>query len=457
MTLSRAAIGGLALPFTAFIAIDAVEPSLQDQLDELRRQNAELASRLDAVENDHSHAAPAPGGASAGGATALRLIDISLDILTAVGGSTATDAELASLQGGGHDPKRRGFTLQAAELSLVGAVDPYFVAEAHLVAFRSEPEGETVIELEEAFARSTSLPAGLEVKTGLYLLEFGRFNPTHPHAWQFIDQPVIIGRVFSGDGQRTPGARVSWSMPTPWLSDLTAGLMDANGETAPSFLSNDEAGTVGGRAFVEHGTRSPADLLSTARWANAFDFEDAMAKVGASFATGPNAASDDTRTTVWGVDAALRWRPAGSTDFVLLEAEFLERLYETPEAELLTGGVATGTVDATTLHDRGVVLQAVYGFAPRWAAGLRFEQCWGSGKGLEESEDGLERNEVDRSSDPTRDDRTRISPLITWQPSEFTHFRLQYNHDRADHLDDTEHTVWLGAEFLIGAHPAHTF
>lgn len=454
MTLSRAALGGLTLSISSFAALGAAEPSLQDQLDILSRQNAELSSRLDAVEGSRTAPPPAAGGSR------LRLIDLSLDVLTAVGGSTATDDEISRLQGGGHDPQRRGFTMQGAELGFVGAVDPYFQAAAHMVALRDEPSGETVFELEEAYARSTSLPAGLEVKAGLYLLEFGRLNPTHPHAWQFIDQPVILSRVFGGDGQRTPGARVSCSLPTPWLSDLTAGIMDADGETAPSFLSNEEAGAVGGREFVAHGTRSLADLLATARWVNSVDSDDAMAKFGTSVATSRNAAGEDTRTVLWGLDAAVKWHPAGGEGgwpFVLFESEYIDRLYGVPGAELLSGGAVVGNVEEATLRDRGFVVQAVYGFMPRWAAGLRVEQCWGSGGNLSTSADGLERTEVDRSTDAMRDDRTRLSPLITWQPSEFTHFRLQYNYDRADHLDHPAHSVWLGAEFLIGAHPAHAF
>ena len=86
------------------------------------------------------------------GAANLRLIDVSFDVLTAAGWSTADDDELESLEGGAHDPKQRGFTLQQGELSLMGAVDPYFTAEGHIVF---TPDG---VELEEAFAQTTALP-----------------------------------------------------------------------------------------------------------------------------------------------------------------------------------------------------------------------------------------------------------------------------------------------------------
>jgi hypothetical protein len=67
------------------------------------------------------------------------------------------------------------------ELSLLGAVDPYFTGEVHLI-FSINPEGETVTEIEEAFATTQNPPYGLAVAAGLSLTEFGLINPTHPHA-----------------------------------------------------------------------------------------------------------------------------------------------------------------------------------------------------------------------------------------------------------------------------------
>jgi len=45
---------------------------------------------------------------------------------------------------------------------------------------------------------------------------------------------------------------------------------------------------------------------------------------------------------------------------------------------------------------------------------------------------------------------------LTWYPTEFSKFRLQYNYD--DRRDfGTDHSVWLQFEFLLGAHAAHKF
>ena len=55
-----------------------------------------------------------------------------------------------------------------------------------------------------------------------------------------------------------------------------------------------------------------------------------------------------------------------------------------------------------------------------------------------------------------RGDRTRLSPVLTWYPSEFSKIRLQYNYDQGQHFSD-QHSVWLQFEFMLGAHAAHKF
>ena len=49
----------------------------------------------------------------------LRLIDVSLDVLLYAGFSSENDESISTLQGGGHDPKTRGYTLGQAEFVAV--------------------------------------------------------------------------------------------------------------------------------------------------------------------------------------------------------------------------------------------------------------------------------------------------------------------------------------------------
>jgi hypothetical protein len=390
----------------------------------------------------------------------LRLIDISLDVLTVVGASSERNEVLENLQGGAHDPKRRGFTLQQAELSLYGAVDPYFVAEGHLIATEEE------VEIEEAFIQTTSLPWGLEGEAGFFFTEYGHINPLHPHAWIWLDQPIINTRLFGGEGMRGTGIRAAKLLPTPWYSVFHLGVQNADGEFMASFLGGEigghnhgeeEAGHeelgIGGRPIVEQDMRSLEDLVYLARWENAFPLSSTWStKFGLSGLYGPNFSGPDGETWIYGSDVLFKWVPEKNErgrPFLRLEGEVskrdltLDSFFDTEEGELVHGD---------TLKDWGSYLQALYGFRGRWSTGLRVEYATGSGANLEHGGEYPARDE-----DPFRDDRLRISPLVIFSASEFSRIRLQYNYDEADHLSDAAHSVWLGLEALIGAHPAHSY
>lgn len=399
---------------------------------------------------------PLPGQAT------LRLLEPSFDVMVAGGWSTANDSELSTLEGGAHDPNRRGFTLQQGELSLYGAVDPYFTAETHIVF---TPDG---VELEEAYGTTQRLPYGLQLKAGYYLTEFGRINPTHPHAWAWLDQPIVNTRMFGGDGLRSPGVQMSWLLPVPFFSQLWGGIQNANqGEYTASFLADEG---IGGYPAVRTDTRNFGDLLYLARWANAWNMgEEWSALLGFSGLFGPNSTGGPARTFIYGTDFTLKWRPVENFrgwPFVLWQTEAMKRDYtaepfvmttttEEPEDEGHAHGLSRiaaeeeitteEAVPGALLRDWGFYTQLLYGFTHPWATGVRAE--WVSGHG--ESVGG-------RSNDPMRDDRLRVSPLLQYQPSEFSRIRLQYNFDHSTALPgETASTVWVGLELLFGAHPAH--
>jgi hypothetical protein len=475
-----------ACSLSAAAAEDEVDPAL---LRAVLEENRELRARLDALEDEvrsardeaafargRAEAAPAPVGAPpladvpAGGEARLQLLDVSVDVLSSAGSSSVPDEELALLQAGGHDPARRGFNLTNLELSLLGAVDPYLDGEAHLVYF-IDPEGESEFELEEAFVTSRRLPFGLEergvqLEFGQMLTEFGRTNPTHPHAWDWQDQPLVLSRFFGPDGMRGVGVRAGWLLPVSWFSELHAGVQNAQGETMRSFLSSEEAFEampIGGRPFASDGTRSTGDLVTLLRWVNGFELGDEWAgQLGASGLYGPNASGGGGRTWIYGADAVLKWTPIRSDrgwPFVRIEGEAARRRYRAdaffgcldPEEDPCTTPVS---FDRETFTDWGTYLQVLWGFRRGWSLGLRGEYATGNddvyapGSALAERED-----------DPFRGDRVRVSPLLVYQPSEFTRLRLQYNLDDADFLTEADlaHSVWLGLEFLIGQHPAHRF
>lgn len=198
----------------------------------------------------HGEGAPDLYAIEAGGGVA-RLKSFTVSTSFAAGFSSEQEDELETLQGGDRDPRVNGLTLRALDFSLAGAFDPWFDAFG-TVGFHLDPGGETVVELEEAFLQTQSLPAGLQARAGMFYTEFGLHNPSHPHDWSWLDQPVVNTRFFGPDGARAPGARIAWS-PLQGLR-LLAGAQNAKGETMASFLANDEVfdeRPVGGLAFID--------------------------------------------------------------------------------------------------------------------------------------------------------------------------------------------------------------
>ena len=413
-------------------------PLAQSPLDKALAETSAMASEQEP--STTTRTTPAPfSGASIG---PFSLIDVSFNILGVGGWSTAPDRIIEELEGGAHDPKRRGFTLQQGELGLAGAVDPYFNAQAYIV-FTDES-----VELEEAYLTTTSLPWDLQVKAGYFFTEFGRNNPLHPHSWAWIDQPFINTRLLGGEGNRAAGTRLSWLLPTLWYSEIYLGVQNANNETEVSFLGEREGaeGGIGGLTATKDDVDNLTDLLYLARWANSWDLNPEWStQIGLSALHGPNLTGNRGETWIYGTDLVAKWRPSNSYrgwPFLIWETEIMARDYDIDTAN---PAFDPASMDKS-LKDWGFYTQALHGFTPRWAAGLRFEYAGGSGNGL-----------VAREDDPFRADRFRFSPLLAFYPSEFSRIRLQYNYDHADNLTEDEHSVWVGFEVSYGAHSAHKY
>lgn len=399
----------------------------------LRVQLLQINQRLAALESGPAHTSSVPAAARAGSS----YMNISFDTLIVAGASTADDPA-QELQLGDHDPQQRGFSLRNAEIAIDGNVDPYFKGFGN-IALKLENDNETAVELEEAYLLTTSLPGDLQVKAGQFFTEFGRQNAQHPHAWSFVDQPLVLNRMFGGDGLRNVGTRVSWLAPTPFYTEVMLTVQNGLGGTAFSFRNADAEGTHG-RTPVDRGLDGVGDLLYAPRVASSFELTDEQTLVlGTSAAFGPNDSGEDTRTKIYGVDCYWKWKPADADagfPFVAWQTEALWRDYE-------AGADEATALPAETLHDWGLYSQLLCGFRPRWVAGLRGEYVDGN-RGAFDEEDVM------------RGQRTRISPNLTFLPSEFSKLRLQYNADQGDRFG-SEQSIWLQAEFLLGAHGAHKF
>ena len=367
------------------------------------------------------------------------------------GGSTASDIE-GGTQLGGHDPNQRGFTVQGIEANFAGAVDPYFRGNANVV-FQIDSGGKSFLELEEAWLETISLPANLQVRAGQFLTDFGRINTQHPHAWAFVDAPLVSGRFLGPDGLRNPGARLSWLAPTPFYSELFLAVQNSQGETACNFRNDNGGEPLFGRPISQDRVKSLGDLLFVPRFAASFDLSAAQTVLaGASAAFGPNGSGVGTDTQIYGVDLFWKWKPPmhhGGFPFVSWQTEAMLGRYgagATLDGSYNPGGGGV-YLPRERMTDWGLYSQVAWGFRKDWVAAFRGDYV---------ARGGMADYEQILGDDPDRLPRWRLSPNLTWYPSEFSKVRLQYNYDHREKIG-VDHSVWLQFEFSLGAHAAHKF
>jgi len=353
----------------------------------------------------------------------------------------SSEPDVGSLLLGDHDPRVRGFTVPNAELTLNGAVDPYFQGFTNLV-FKLDDEGETGVELEEMYFLTTALPGNLQLKGGQFFVEFGRQNPQHPHSWAFVDVPLVLGAMFGPDGLRSQGARLSWLLPTSWYTEAMVSVVNSAGETAFSFQSGESSEIHGGEASGRT-VENAGDMLVVPRLTTSIDLTPTQTVVlGTSAAFGPNSSGPDANTRIFGADLYWRWRSATQFQgfpFVSFQSEALLRRYQA--ASRVSVDDSSTSLPAETLRDNGAYAEVLWGVKPRWVVGTRAD---------------LVRGEAASYPAALRTDRYRVSPSVTWYPSEYSKLRIQYNLDHRDGIG-YDHSLWAQLEFILGAHAAHRF
>ena len=369
-------------------------------------------------------------------------MNISLDGLFALAYSSARD--LNHIEVGDHDPQQRGFNARNTELAFDGAVDPYFEGFANIV-FKLDNDNETEVEVEEAFMQTTNLPYNLQLKAGQFFAAFGRLNPVHPHAWEFVDTPLVNGLFLGPDGLRGVGAQTSWTLPLPWYSQLIFASQNGRGSTGFSFRNPGDDGMFFDRITTDREARGLQDFVWIPRFENSFNLSDTQTVLaGVSGAFGSNETGANSRTQIYGADLLYKWKSShaeGGFPFLKWQTEFMYRRFQAGH------GADDSFPVAETFHDWGMYSQVLWGFKKGWVAGIRGDYV--------HMQDSMFTDDLDRQS------RWRLSANLTWYPTEFSKVRLQYNQDFLEEnffLSGRQvESIFLQWEFILGAHGAHKF
>ncbi len=117
------------------------------------------------------------------------------------------------------------------EVALSGYLNPYAKG---WVTVSSPGDG---FEIEEAYVTIfKGLPLKSEMRGGKFLVDFGRHNSSHAHAFPFIDRPLAHRVFLGGDGFKDEGVNWNLLLPTNFYSKLSINILKGDifiGEETP--------------------------------------------------------------------------------------------------------------------------------------------------------------------------------------------------------------------------------
>jgi len=306
------------------------------------------------------------------------------------------------------------FNLEEFEIALQAYLNPYARADIFLIkaGFGDEP-----IEIEEVYATFLrGLPLDLNVRIGKYLVEFGKLNMLHPHAWPFITQPLHLQK-FLGEFNE-PGISVSYLLPTgdvytrltvDVLKGTSIPLAAGIGDTTSSQSYYSTSGRL--MAFFPVGGNSDLEL-------------------GLSEYTGIHDPYHKYRFFYTNLDFKYKWRPSSYTSLTA-QGEFLLNMRKV--ASVANPGTAE------SINTFGFYIYADYQFFKIFSIGARYD--W-------------------TQTPYSKDDKAQaIAIFLGFYPvEETTAFRLQFQNTRDPMMNSLSiNSIGLQFMFSMGPHKAHPF
>ncbi len=380
--------------------------------------------------------------------------------------------ETAGFGGGHHDNDEhghesghgfdQGFNLREVEISLQATVDPYLDA---FTVFTLDSGGG--VELEEAYATTRALPAGLQLKFGKFLSDIGYINRQHPHEWHFTDRPLVNHLLFGDHGLQDIGVQLSWLAPTTNFLQLGLEVLQGDGEVFANYQGGETLEGFDDNERVLPERSGPRLVTTFARWSPDLG-ADHTTRIGVSggFVSqfheveehGSRFVDADGDGWFAGIDWVHKFDGGGFHGHRnwQLQAEYY---YRVKDFDLRVTPIDAATHPAQALDGAyrnkqdGVYLQGVYGIAPRWQIGARYD-----GVGF-----------TNRVSEHSPGASHRYTGMLSLAPTEFSRLRLQYAYgdilaaeiENIVEIEATEreyfHQFFLQFIIGLGAHSAHAF
>ena len=331
----------------------------------------------------------------------------------------------------------RGFSLREAELTLSGAVDPYFDVWATF----GIADGE--IETEEVYLQTRQLLPGVQVRFGQFFSGIGYINRQHRHQWDFVDQTLPYEALF-GSNLKDVGVQVTWLPSLPIYTQFgfealqgdNAGIANPLFGEFPTILEE----RPGPRLFNGFFKVSPDLGFSNTLQAGAsFGWSRAHQEIDIPGGVLP---PEGYEGAVWFLVTDLIWRYDSNRQYgqgdLTVQGEYI---YRSKDLDPL----GPSGLSQRSAQD-GLYAQMVYGVAPRWTIGGRVEAL------------GLKNRMETPGLTTDLPGSERYSANLTFNPTEYSRLRFQYNHGSFWNSGTSDFDqVLVQFQMSLGVHGAHVF
>ncbi len=444
----------LAVSAMALVAQEVNPAALSKQLEELLRVQKQQAEQIESLKKQIEVLKGQPGISGAKVATPEpklaeleeRVIELDAELGRTRGKRFAASIGMVGDFVGGYSsagkdktgaarPGGTDIQLRTMEISFEATVDKFARGYAVLTA-TDDGAGEAPVGVEE-LALVLTAPWDLTVRAGRFFGDFGQLSSRHEAELPFVHRPLALDRFIGGES-KTDGIELHYDFPFERHVTLAVGAGNQFGEfqnVAGAFRGLNEL-----NYWAHLGTTLPLGKDWSLNLGVSGLLGDRAESRNGAFVQPDTSTLTERRRRVAGVDWLLRWAPEGRAQSFELGGEWLysrgDFLFD-PDGSLDPAGAApglTGDEFRGGLRARGFYGYGAYAFDRRWTGGLLFD--W-----------------VEAVSNVSWDEQ-RLSPYLTYQPSELQLWRLQYSRTQRGAASGlrNDHAVYLQWSFTLGRH-----